>query len=136
MAITALQMITDALRLANVIDEIEAPSPEQGTDGLRSLNQMIGQWDRDGIKLGWQQVTSLAANLPIEYQDERGVKYNFAVELAGEYGIDPLPRVQKIAARTYNSLAKAHRADVESSLELLPGESANTLSGGITSGGF
>lgn len=117
---TAIQMISDALRLANVIDETETPSPEMGAAALRTMNQLAGQWHRDGIKIGWQQVATQATTLPIDYQDERAVKYNLAVELAGEYGIEPVPRVTKIASDTYAALAKAHGLQVESDLSLLP----------------
>lgn len=128
---TAVEMITDALRVANVLDENEAPSAEMGVAGLRTLNQMMGQWDRDGIRLGWHQVAELDDDLPIEYQDERGVKYNLAVELAGEYGVDPTVRVTQIANETYAALSKAHRLEVESALDLLPAESAARWPGGF-----
>lgn len=136
MSVTAIEMLTDAYRTANVIDENGVPSPEQGVIGLRVLNQMMGQWDRDGIRLGWTVVDAQSDTLPIDFQDERAVKFNLAVELAGEYGIDPLPRVQQVANDTYAALAKAHRFVVESSLELLPTPDARPIVGNIRTGGF
>lgn len=124
MTITAIEMVTDSLRTVNVIDQNQAPEAEMGVAGLRTLNQMMGQWDRDGIRLGWTVVADLADTLPLDFQDERAVKFNLAIELAGEYGIEPLPRVQTVADQTYAALAKAHRLTVESSLELLPSPSA------------
>lgn len=118
--VTAIEMIADAFRLANIINEIEAPSAEQGVQGLRSLNQMMGQWDRDGIKLGWHVVPELDDPLPLDPQDERAVKFNLAVELSGEYGLEPMPWVSKNAIDTYAALAKAHRFTVESDLSHLP----------------
>lgn len=117
---TAIDMITDSMRLANIIDEIEVPSAEQGISGLRSLNQMMGQWDRDGIKLGWYTVPELEDVIPLDPQDERCVKFNFATEVAGEYGLEVTPWVGKIAIDTYAALAKAHRLTVESDLSSLP----------------
>jgi hypothetical protein len=117
---TALEMITRALRLANVVDEIDTPSAEQGEQGLDALNDLMGQWDRDGIKLGWEVVADLSDTIPLDLQDQRAVRFNLAIELAGEYGIDPLPRVQLIAKQTYDSLAKAHQPVVACSLDQLP----------------
>lgn len=133
---TALEMITRALRLSNVIDEIEDPSAEQGADGLSSLNDMMGQWDRDGIKMQWQQVAALSDELPLDAQDQRAVRFNLAVELAGDYGIDPLPRVQRISQETYDALAKAHRFQVESKLDHLPHSDGYWNGGDINNGGF
>src|SRR5690606_10649945 len=124
MTMAAIDMLTDAYRLSNIIDENETPSAEQGVYGLRVLNQMMGQWDRDGIRLGWAVVESQAADLPLDFQDERAVKYNLAVELSGEYGLEPMPRVVKVASDTYAALAKAHRLRVESDLSLLPNADA------------
>lgn len=124
MSITAIAMLTDAYRLANVIDGIESPDAEAGTKGLRALNQLMGQWDRDGINLGWQTVDDQDDTLPIDPQDERCVLYNLAVELAGAYGVEPLPRVQQIASETYGALAKAHRKYTEATFPQLPASDA------------
>lgn len=130
MSITALDMLIDSMRAANVIDENQTPTPEQSVKGLRLLNQMMGQWDADGLKLGWVTVPTLPSVLPITAQDERAVKFNFAVELAGEYGLDVLPRVADIASKTYASLAKRYELEVRSDLCDLP-QSDAWLSGGV-----
>jgi hypothetical protein len=124
MSITALEMITDALRLVNVLDEIKAPSAEQGVNGLRSMNQLLADWERDGIRLGWHVVASVNDTLPLEAEDERGVKYALACEFAGEYGIEPSAKVQEIADATYARLAKGASQTVVADLSGLPGESA------------
>lgn len=137
MTITAIEMLTDAHRAANIIDENDAPSPEQGVTGLRVLNQMMGQWDGDGIRLGWAVVEAQDDVLPLDFQDERAVKYNLAVELAGEHGIDPPEHVTRIANETYAKLSKRHMLAVESSLELLPSPDASGDGrGSIESGGL
>ena len=70
MSITALEMIADALRLVNVIDEVKAPSAEQAVNGLRTLNQLMADWEKDGIRLGWHVVASTNDTLPLEASDE------------------------------------------------------------------
>lgn len=124
MSITALEMIADALRLVNVIDEVKAPSAEQGVNGLRTMNQLLADWERDGIRLGWHVVATVNDTLPLEEADERGVKYNLACEYAGEYGIEPSAKVQGIADSTYARLAKGSAETVVADLSGLPGESA------------
>jgi hypothetical protein len=122
--ITAIQMVTDAFRLANIIDQIQAPSAEQAQSGLRALNQMLADWEVDGIRLGWAVTTDLDANLPLLEQDERGVKYNLAVEICGDYGISPLPEVSERAASTFARFAKSSSDEVVADLSGLPGEEA------------
>lgn len=124
--ITAIQMITDALRLANIIDEIQAPNAEQASSGLRSLNQLLADWEEDGVRLGWHVVAAQDDVLPLADADERGVKYNFSCELCGEYGIEPSARVAQIANDTYARLAKSSTQEVVADLSSLPGEDANT----------
>lgn len=131
---TALEMVTRALRLSGVIDEIQDPSAEQGADGLTTLNEMLGQWDRDGIKLGWQVVSALSDTLPLEFQDRRAVRFNLAVEIAGEYGIDPMPRVALVAKKTYDDLAKAHLSVVKCKLDQLPQADNAWYDGSIETG--
>lgn len=137
MSITAIEMLTDAYRAANIVDENGTPGPEQGVTGLRILNQMMGQWDRDGIRLGWTVVAAQSDVLPIDFQDERAVKYNLAVELAGDNNIEPPAFVALTAAQTYAALAKAHKLEVECSLEHLPSPDAYGYGrGSIENGGF
>lgn len=125
MSITALDLITDAMRLCNLLDENEVPSAEQGVKSLRSLNQMVAQWVEDGIRLPWQILTELTDNLPIDVRDERALKYNLAVELAGEYGMEVLPRVQQIATETKAGLEKRYMQIVELGVDHLPSSGPN-----------
>ncbi|HEU4611531.1 MAG TPA: hypothetical protein VFS15_05620 [Kofleriaceae bacterium] len=120
MSLTALDMLTDAMRLCNLLDENEVPSAEQGVKGLRTMNQMVAQWVEDGIRLPWHIVADLDDTLPIDVKDERGLKYNLAVELAGEYGMEVLPRVQEIAAETKAGLEKRYMQIIELSVDHLP----------------
>jgi hypothetical protein len=117
-------MVTDAFRKANIIDQIQAPSAEQAQDGLRMLNEMLADWEADGIRLGWHVVSDLEDVLPIEEQDERGVKYNLAVEICGDYGIEPLPEVARRAEDTFARFAKTSSQEVVADLSGLPMEQA------------
>lgn len=122
---TALELITQALRLANIIDQIQAPPAEMGQQARTTMNQMVADWERDGIRIGWAPVAALDDELPIEDADERALKYNLAVELCGEYGLDPSADVSRIRDDTYNRLAKSSADEVVADLSGLPAEDAN-----------
>lgn len=122
--ITAIDLVTDALRLANIIDAVQSPSAEQGVSTLRKLNQMMADWEVDGIRLGWHVIDSQSDVLPLDAADERGVTYNLAVELCGDNGIEPLPYVAKIAADTFARFSKSSAQMFVADLSGLPGEDA------------
>lgn len=83
---TNLQLITDALRSINVIDETETPSAEQGSHCLRQMNQMLALWEVDGVPLGYFAQTSTAATCPIPDWAEAGVTGRLALRVAAHYG--------------------------------------------------
>lgn len=84
---TNLEIITDALRGLNVIDETETPSAEQGSFCLRQLNQMLSAWkDADGIDLGYFEQSSTAATCPIPAWAEAGVWAKLALRVASQFG--------------------------------------------------
>lgn len=86
---TNLQVITDALRGLNVIDETETPSAEQGVHCLRQMNQMLAQWKEvDGIDLGYFEQSSTAATCPIPAWAEMGVAGKLALRVASDYGAE------------------------------------------------
>lgn len=127
MSITAIAMVTDAFRKANIIDQIQAPSAEQAVAGLRILNQMMADWQVDGIRLGWHVVSGLDDTLPIAAEDERGVLHNLAVEICGDYGIEPSAKVQEIASDTFARFAKTASQEVVADLSGLPVEDAGAF---------
>lgn len=131
MSITAIEMIKDAFRASNVIDEDETPSAEQGVTGLRILNQMMASWHGEGIQLGWATAATQQTVLPLDVHDEKAVKFNLAVEIAIDSAIEPPAVVLAEAGRLYKVLEKRHRLTVEQSVTHLPGmpTSANILTG-------
>lgn len=83
---TNLQVITDALRAINVIDETETPSAEQGAHCLRQMNQMIAEWEVDGVRLGYFAQVSTAASCPVPDWAENGVSMKLALRVAAHFG--------------------------------------------------
>lgn len=86
MSITNLQVITDALRSINVVDETETPSSEQGSHCLRQLNQMLTAWEVNGINLGYFAQSSTAATCPIPDWAEQGVSAKLALRVSSHFG--------------------------------------------------
>jgi hypothetical protein len=106
MSVTNLQIISDALRSLNVINETETPSADQGSLCLRELNQMLAQWEVDGYVLGYfaQNVTS--DTCPIPAWAEKGVKYRLALEIAHFFGADPSLSVIAMADDGYSTIQR------------------------------
>ena len=120
MAVTVIEMLSDSLRLINVIRTNQSPTAEMGVSGMRSLNELMADWAADGIRLGWHPVASQSEDLPLREEDLRAVKFNLACELAGGYGLDPPAAVLEVAKLTYARLAKLALQYFESDLDMLP----------------
>lgn len=112
-AIAASQLITDALRLINVLMETETASAEQQAQGIRALNEMLAQWQAEGLNLNYIPVGTVTNTLTVPDGAVKGIKYNLAVDLAGYYGAtipaevakgatDGKATIEKICARTPN----------------------------------
>ena len=103
---TNLDVITTAMRLANIINERETPSGAQGETGLDLLNDMMSDWEADGIELGYYPQTLTSATIPIEDEHLRGAKYGLARDVAAHYGVDLPLETMRIAELTYARLSK------------------------------
>lgn len=99
------QIIESALRLVNVIAETESASAEQGAKGLEALNDMLAEWEADGVDLGYVPQDSTTDDFPLEGVD-LPIKYNLAVRLADEYGRQLSVRVLRVAETTYKRLVR------------------------------
>lgn len=84
--VTNSDVIRDSLGLIGVLNEIQDPSAEQGAHGLRVLNDMIQDWEANGINLQWFDQTDTTAACPLPASVLGAVKRNLALELAPYYG--------------------------------------------------
>lgn len=118
---TNLDIITTALRIVNIIDENQPPPSELAAEGLESMNDLLADWEADGIELGYFPQTNLAATSPLEDKDLRGVKYNLALELAGRKSVATIsPATIAIAAVAKDRLEKGTSEMFENSFDHLP----------------
>ena len=86
MTITNSQLITDALREINVINEVDTLSPEKGAECLRKLNQMMESFKESSVNLGYFKQTDTTADCPIPDWAELGITIALAVAVASKYG--------------------------------------------------
>lgn len=117
---TNLDVIADALRKANIINERETPSGAQGDTGLTLLNDMMADWEDDGIELSYYPQTAVTDTFPVEDRHLRGIKYNLARAIAADYGADLPPETVRIAELTYDRLAKATTEEVSTEFNHMP----------------
>jgi hypothetical protein len=84
--LTNNQVITRALREINVINEVQSPTAEQGTQALERLNTLMEAWKEDSLDVGYFEQTSTADTCPIPDYAEGAVIHALAIECAPQYG--------------------------------------------------
>jgi hypothetical protein len=106
MATSTNLLIQDALGLLGVLQETEVMSAEQGMHGLRVLNELMADWQQDGIDLQYYEQTSLAENAPIPDHAALAIKYYLAMALAPFYARPVSAEFMALGARYYNRLVR------------------------------
>lgn len=82
-----LDIVTDAARIVNIIDETQQLSPEQAAQALVAMNDLFADFATDGIELGYYQQSDLSATSPFDTSDVRPVKLCLGKELAMRAGL-------------------------------------------------
>jgi hypothetical protein len=103
---TAIGIIRRALRSLGVLRTGEEPTARESADALHTMNDMLNAWRLNGIDLEYLDI-----ELPdiVPYPDDHisAIRYNLALELSAEYGVQPPAVVVSMAGSTYANL-KAH----------------------------
>src|SRR5574343_612915 len=87
--------------------------PDQLQNGLDSLTAMMGHWDSEGIRLGFNMDGDLESDSGIDVSRVRAFYTNLGVGLAASLGREVSPRISGIASQTYDRLkALANRRRV------------------------
>lgn len=111
-------VIKEALSILGVISEIDPVSAEQGQNGLSVMNDMLAEWEADGIDVGYYPQTDINADSPVYSDALQAVKYNLALSLATYYQKEPSLPAAMLADRGYKRLlrdsinAKMQEADM------------------------
>jgi hypothetical protein len=88
---TNVTIIGDALRLLGVLAEGQSVSPEQGSNALRALNQILEAWTEDGVEIGYFAQSDTTATIPIPAWAEMGVTSRLAQRLHADYPSAQMP---------------------------------------------
>lgn len=102
---TVRELVGRAYRLAGITDALDgddATEPEM-QDGLDAINQMMAEWRTRSVPIPHSTFT-LDDTLPYREHTMRALAYNLAVELAGEFGVQPSPVIVSIADQSFRSL--------------------------------
>lgn len=106
MATSNSQLISDALGLLGVVQESETMSAEQGAHGLRTLNQVMADWEQDGVNLQYYTQSTLADDVPIPDHALLAAKYYLAIALAPFYAARVPPEFMTLADKYYSRLRR------------------------------
>lgn len=106
MATSNSELITDALGLLGVVGETETMSAEQGAHGLRTLNQIMADWEQDGVDLQYFAQTELADDTPVPDHAILAAKYYLAIALAPFYAARVPPEFLALADKYYTRLRR------------------------------
>lgn len=118
---TVLDIITAAYRLNTVIDEISAPSAEQGQAALVYLNNMLSNLQADlQADLGWYNQTDIQATAPLQDQDVMAVKFLLATHIAVNTGIPISPDLSAASNSAHRALTKRYIKIIDTDLTNLP----------------
>lgn len=117
---TFIELLKASLLKCGAIDVNETPTAEMGVSGLIAFNNMLAQWQLDGIDLGFYTVQAQDDVVPLSPANLRGVIFNFAIELSTD-GLGAIPDdVRRIAGETYAALCKSSRQTFEADMTMLP----------------
>lgn len=101
---TAYTIIRRALRLATVLDAMEAPAAEDAQDALDSLNALLAEMHRAGVGLPDYSFATLQTALASDAADADALAYALAERVAPEYGRELPPLVAKAASESMSRL--------------------------------
>lgn len=103
---TYADFIRDALGMLGILGETETASAEQADHGLRVLNNLVFDWQADGVDIPWATVTSATATMTLHERDQQAVLANLALRLAPSYGVALSPALVDTAQNGWNRVLR------------------------------
>jgi len=104
---TVLEVVTGALKLLEVRTAESPVTASEAVDGLLALNDMMNEWNIDGINIGYETLDSTTDELHVDLGSIGAIKANLAVYIAPEYGRTVSPDLNDRADRSKKSLRNA-----------------------------
>jgi len=114
---TARDMITRSLRAIGVLHSTETPSADEALDGLSALNDMLNSWIYTGIDLEHATIESLNDVLPYPDDHMGPIRWNLAVRLAPDYGVELTAAVVALAKEGFDQMLRAYMRNDELSFD-------------------
>lgn len=81
-------------------------SAEQGANGLRVLNELMADWEQDGIDLQYFEQIALADETPVPDHAILATKYYLAMALAPYYARPVPPEFVALGDKYYSRLVR------------------------------
>jgi len=101
---TVLDIVTGALQLLEVRTAESPVTATEANDGLTALNDMMNEWNVDGINVGYETLDSTTDELFVDLGSIGAIKSNLAVYIAPEYGRIVSPDLADRADRSKKSV--------------------------------
>jgi len=101
---TVTEIVTGALQLLEVNTAETAITAPEAEDGLVSLNDMMNEWNVDGIDVGYETLDDVDDPLSVNLGSIGAIKANLAIYIAPEYGRTPNQTLMERARRSKKSL--------------------------------
>jgi hypothetical protein len=98
--VKAIDLITSSFRKANIVNEQETPSAEQGAKGLESLNDLLLFMESDGLIIGSLPLVSQDDELTVADAVASAMKDVLAVMLCRDHGVEVSAELAVLAERS------------------------------------
>lgn len=101
--LTYQDLIKRAMRSLGVLHHAESPTADEAADALNTLNDMLNSWRLEGIDLEHIE-GELTDEVPYSNESIPAIRYNLAMELAPEFGVEPSMVIVARATNAYRAL--------------------------------
>ena len=101
---TVTEIVTGALQLLEIRTAESAITADEAEDGLTALNDMMNEWNVDGINIGYETLDDVEDEVFVTLGSIGAIKSNLAIYIAPEYGRIVTPGLEVRALRSKRSL--------------------------------
>ena len=122
---TVTEVVTGALQLLEIRTAESPIEPNEAEDGLTALNDMMNEWNVDGINVGYESLDNVEDQLHVKLGSIGAIKANLAIYIAPEYGKAVSSSLVRRARSGKNSLRGAIKLNDAEFPDTLPIGSGN-----------
>jgi hypothetical protein len=101
-----LLLVNDALSLIGVLPSGQDASAEDGELSLRTLNEMVEEWEEDGITVNWSAESLITDDCTLSGTQKTAVKHHLAIRLCPHFGREPSQTLVVLAQAAYSKLQR------------------------------